>query len=200
MPRNRSQLHPVEVSNVYLAPNVYKARKLDEKLFETAPNANARPIPKRLNSYLRVRRHCVGAFAECISADIHVLLWETAKSAAKHNWRKVGATSPETAVATYVAIYRSRWGAEIALQGARLRLSRAYLAFAAQQRPTDRAYENTSNEFGPSDSTCYAAEAAPILGGPPEGQDTDRYLLLRRTSTSLARRTFDSVMLSLIHI
>ena len=103
MPRNRSQPHPVEVSNVYLAPNVYKARKLDEKLFETEPNANARPIPKRLNSYLRVRRHCVGAFAEC-SADIHVLLWETAKSAAKHNWRKVGATSPETAFATYMAI------------------------------------------------------------------------------------------------
>ena len=113
----------------------------------------------------------MGAFAEC-SSDIAVLLRETAKSAAKHNLRKVGASaSPETAFATYMGTYRSRWGAEIALQGARLRLSRAYLAFAAQQRPTDRAYENTSNEFGPSDSTCYAAEAAPILGGPPEGQD-----------------------------
>jgi len=112
----------------------------------------------------------VEAFAEC-SSDIHVLLRETAKSAAKHNWRKVGATSPETAVATYVAIYRSRWGAEIALQGARLRLSRAYLTFSAQPRPTDRAYENTSTEFDPSDCTWYAAGAAPILGGPPEGQD-----------------------------
>ena len=110
------------------------------------------------------------AFAEC-SSDIHVLLRETAKSAAKHNWRKVGATSPETAFATYMAICHSRWGAEIALQGARLRLSRAYLAFAAQQRPTDRAYENTSTEFDPSDCTWYAAGAAPILGGPPEGQD-----------------------------
>ena len=140
MPRNRSQPHPVEVSNVYLAPNVYKARKLDEKLFETEPNANARPILKRLNSYLRVRGHCVGAFAEC-SSDINVLLRETAKSAAKHNLRKVGASaSPETAFATYMATYRSRWGAEIALQTARLRLSRAYLTFSAQPRTTDRAY------------------------------------------------------------
>ena len=73
--------------------------------------------------------------------------------------------------ATYMAIYRSRWGAEVALQGARLRLSRAYLTFSAQPHPTDRAYENTSTEFDPSDCTWYAAGAAPILGGPPEGQD-----------------------------
>jgi hypothetical protein len=73
--------------------------------------------------------------------------------------------------ATYMAIYRSRWGAEVALQGARLRLSRAYLTFSAQPHPTDRAYENTSTEFDPSDCTWYAAEAAPILGGLPEGQD-----------------------------
>ena len=67
--------------------------------------------------------------------------------------------------------YCSRWGAEIALQGARLRLSNAYLAFSAQPLPTDRAYENTSTEFDPSGCTWYAAEAAPNLGGPPEGQD-----------------------------
>ena len=132
----------------------YKARKLDDKFFEAEPDANARPIAKRLNSYPRVRGHCVGAFAEC-SSDIHVLLRETAKSAAKHNWRKVDATSPETAFATFnfMTIYRSRWGAEIALQGARLRLSRAYLTFSAQPHPTDRAYENTSAEFDPSDCT-----------------------------------------------
>ena len=148
--------------------------------------------------YPRVRGHCVGAFSER-SSDIHVLLRETVKSAAKHNWRKVGATSPETAFATYMAICHSRWGAEIALQGARLRLSRAYLTFSAQSRPTDRAYENTSTEFDPSRRrTAHGMrlrhQLPYILGGPPEGQDTDRYLLLRRTSTSLARRTFDSVM------
>ena len=33
---------------------VYKARKLDYKFFEAEPDANARPIAKRLNSYPRV--------------------------------------------------------------------------------------------------------------------------------------------------
>ena len=119
----------------------------------------------------------MGAFSER-SSDIHVLLRETAKSAAKHNWRKVDATSPETAFATFnfMTIYRSRWGAEIALQGARLRLSRAYLTFSAQSRPTDRAYENTSTEFDPSRRrTAHGMrlrhQLPYILGGPPEGQD-----------------------------
>ena len=105
----------------------------------------AQPIAKRLNSYQRARAHCVGAFAEC-SSDIDVLLRETAKSAANmYNWRKVGATSPETAFATFTAIYRLRLGAELALQGARLQLSRAYLVFSVQPRPRpNRAYENTS--------------------------------------------------------
>ena len=51
--------------------------------------------------------------------------------------------------ATYMAIYRSRWGAEVALQGARLRLPMAYLTFSAQPaRQTDRAYEtNTFTVF-----------------------------------------------------
>ena len=70
-----------------------------------------------------------------------------------------------------MAIYRSRWGAEIAPQGAHLRLSRAYLTFSAQPHPTDWAYENTSTGFDPSNCIWYVAEAAPILGGPPEGQD-----------------------------
>ena len=77
---------------------VYNVRKLDDNVFETESDANARPIAKRLNSYLRVRG--LRGFAKC-SSDIHVLLRETAKSAAKHNWRKVDATSPETAFATY---------------------------------------------------------------------------------------------------
>ena len=60
---------------------------------------------------------------------------------------------------------RSRWGAEIALPGARLRLSRAYLTFSAQSRSADKAYENTSStEFDPSDCTWYAAGPRPFLG------------------------------------
>ena len=40
---------------------VYKARKLDEKFLETEPDANARPISKRLSSYPINRGHCVGS-------------------------------------------------------------------------------------------------------------------------------------------
>ena len=46
-------------------------------------------------------------------------------------WRQVGAVSVKAAVATYSARYRRHWGAELALQGARLRFSRAYLAVQA---------------------------------------------------------------------
>ena len=64
-----------------------------------------------------------------------------------------------------ILICRSRWGAEIALPGARLRLSRAYLTFSAQSRSADKAYENTSStEFDPSDCTWYAAGPRPFLG------------------------------------
>ena len=44
------------------------------------------------------------------------------------------AASVEAAVATYSARYRRHWGSELALQGARLRFSRAYLAFHAPSR------------------------------------------------------------------
>ena len=66
----------------------------------------------------------LGAFAKC-SSDIHLLLREAAKSAAMRYWRQVGAASVEAAVATYSASYRRHWGAELALQAARLGFSRA---------------------------------------------------------------------------
>ena len=78
---------------------------------------------------------CVGAFAEC-SSDIHLLLREAARCAAMRYWHQEGTVSVEAAVATYSARYRRHWGAELALQGARLRFSRAYLAF---QAPTCQA-------------------------------------------------------------
>ena len=78
-------------------------------------------------------------------------------------------------VAIYSTRYRSHWGAELALQGARLRLSRAYLAAEAPTCQAGMTFETSSIGFDPADSAQYAAEAAPILGGPPSGQD--RYLL-----------------------
>ena len=109
-----------------------KARKLDTECFSSEPDVEARPVLRRLRSYSRVRGQCVGAFAEC-SSHIHLLLREAAaRCAAIRYLRQVGAVSVEAAVATYSARYRHHWGAELALQGARLRFSRAYLAFRPQ--------------------------------------------------------------------
>ena len=107
-----------------------KARKLDAECFPSEPDVEARPILRKLRSYPRVRGQCVGAFAEC-SSDIHLLLREAARCAAIRYWRQVGAVSVEAAVAIYSNRYRSHWGAELALQGARIRFSRAYLAAKA---------------------------------------------------------------------
>ena len=147
-----------------------KARKLDAECFPSEPDVEARPILRKLRSYPRVRGQCVGAFAEC-SSDIHLLLREAARCAAIRYWRQVGAASVEAAVAIYSNRYRSHWGAELALQGARLRFSRAYLAAKAPTCQAGMAFGTSSIGFDPADSAQYAAEAAPILGGPPRGQD-----------------------------
>ena len=147
-----------------------KARKLDAECFSSEPDVEARPILRKLRSYPRVRGQCVGAFAEC-SSDIHLLLREAARCAAIRYWRQVGAVSVEAAVAIYSNRYRSHWGAELALQGARLRFSRAYLAAKAPTCQAGMAFGTSSIGFDPADSAQYAAEAAPILGGPPRGQD-----------------------------
>ena len=94
---------------------------------------DARPILQRLLQYPAVRGDCVGAFGEC-SRDLHSLLHDTVHSAAERHWREAGATSARAAVSVYTAIYRRRWGCETALQGARLRLSRAYLAAGGDAR------------------------------------------------------------------
>ena len=98
------------------------ARQLDESFYGAEPDPLARPIWLRLSGYPRVRGHCIGAFGEC-SSDVHALLQLTASSAAERHWRSAGVESAEAARSTYIAIYRRRWGAEVALQGARLRLA-----------------------------------------------------------------------------
>ena len=74
-----------------------------------------------------MRGQVFGAFREC-SADVHALLRETATAAAAREWRESGAASHDAARAAYISILRRRWGCTVALAGARLRLSRAYLA------------------------------------------------------------------------
>ena len=127
---------------------------------------DARPILQRLLQYPAVRGDCVGAFGEC-SRDLHSLLHDTVHSAAERHWREAGATSARAAVSVYTAIYRRRWGCETALQGARLRLSRAYLAAGGDAR---RARGATRPTFDPGDSDHFAAAASPVLRGLPAGQ------------------------------
>jgi len=146
------------------------ARNLDTECFSSEPDVEARPVLRRLRSYPRVRGQCVDAFAEC-SSDIHLQLREAARCAAIRYWRQVGAVSVEAAVATYSARYRRHCGTELALQGARLRFSRAYLAAKAPTCQAGMTFGTSSIGFGPADSAQYAAEPAPILGGPPSGQD-----------------------------
>ena len=76
----------------------------------------------------------------------------------------------EAAVAIYSARYRSHWGAELALQGARLRFSRAYLAAKAPTCQAGMTFGTASIGFDPADCAQYAAEAEPILVGPPREQ------------------------------
>ena len=71
------------------------------------------------------------------------------------------------AVSVYTAIYRRRWGCETALQGARLRLSRAYLAAGGDARHARGVARPT---FDPGDADHFAAAASPVLRGLPAGQ------------------------------
>ena len=88
------------------------------------------------------------------------------------HWREAGATSAlrtrgGDAESVYTAIYRRRWGCETALQGARLRLSRAYLAAGGDARHARGAARTT---FDPGDADHFAAAASPVLRGLPAGQ------------------------------
>ena len=73
----------------------------------------------------------------------------------------------ETPIATYVSILRRRWGCTAALAGARLRMSRAYLAGGDDHDAADAGDAAAGFDF--SDAARMAAEFAPILAGPPPG-------------------------------
>ena len=142
------------------------ARALDARHHAGVRDPDARPILQRLLQYPAVRGDCVGAFGEC-SRDLHSLLHDTVRSAAERHWREAGATSARAAESVYTAIYRRRWGCETALQGARLRLSRAYLAAGGDARHAHGAARTT---FDPGDADHFAAAASPVLRGLPAGQ------------------------------
>jgi len=144
------------------------ARTLDRAHHGAVVDPDARPIFRRLTQeFPLVRGHVFGAFREC-SRDVHALLHETAAAASAREWRECGATSADAARAAYTAVLRRRWGCTVALAGARLRLSRAYLAGGADQEATAAGDAATGFDFG--DAAHMAAELAPMLGGAPAGQ------------------------------
>ena len=110
-----------------------------------------------------------GAFREC-SADVHALLRETATAAAAREWRESGASSHDAARAACISILRRRWGCTVALAGARLRLSRAYLAGGDRDDHDAADAGGVAAGFDFGDAARMAAEFAPILGGAPAGQ------------------------------
>ncbi len=98
------------------------------------------------------------------SADLRLLLRETADGeAAARFWRDAGATSATAAQSVYMSVYRRRWGAEFALQGARMRIARAYLV-TGQAEPAPR-YPRGGG-LDPGDAAAFAAASAPSL---PQG-------------------------------
>ena len=112
------------------------ARTLDARHHAGVADPERRPILTRLSTYPRVRGLVIGAFAET-SADVRLLLRKTAEAAAARFWRDAGATSATAAQSVYMSVYRRRWGAEFALQGARMRIARAYLV-TGQAEPAPR--------------------------------------------------------------
>ena len=142
------------------------ARDLDARHHADVADPERRPILTRLSTYPRVRGLVIGAFAET-SADVRLLLRETAEAAAARFWRDAGATSATAAQSVYMSVYRRRWGAEFALQGARMRIARAYLV-TGQAEPAPR--DPRGGGFDPGDAAAFAAASAPSLPGVPQGQ------------------------------
>ena len=146
------------------------ARQLDAAHHSHIADPAARPIFLRLTQeFPRVRGQVFGAFREC-SADVHALLRETATAAAAREWRESGASSHDAARAAYISILRRRWGCTVALAGARLRLSRAYLAGGDRDDHDAADAGGVAAGFDFGDAARMAAEFAPVLGGAPAGQ------------------------------
>ena len=105
--------------------------------------------------------------ANYTAADVHALLRETATAAAAREWRESGASSQDVARAAYISILRRRWGCTVALAGARLRLSRAYLVGGDRDDHDAADAGGVAAGFDFGDAARMAAEFAPVLGGAP---------------------------------
>ena len=102
---------------------------------------------------------------------MRLLLCETAEAAAARFWRDAGATSATAAQSVYMSVYQRRCGAEFALQGARMRIARAYLVTLIVTRQAEPAPRDPrGGGFDPGDAAAFAVASAPSLPGVPQGQ------------------------------
>ena len=147
------------------------ARSLDARFFAHIADVDQRPVLTRLRQYPDPRGLVFGAFAEA-SADVHTLLRLVAEAASLRHWREAGARSALGSRSTFTCAYRRQWGCEVALQGARLRISRSFLVDGAGAAPHGGA-DDAPREFGGFDPRSPAdidRAQAPPLGGLPAGQ------------------------------
>ena len=73
-------------------------------------------------------------------------------------------------VPAYASTLRRRWGCEAALQGARLRLSRAYLVAGVGDAPAAGRPAAAHAAFDFGSEADLAAATTPVHGGMPAGQ------------------------------
>ena len=79
-------------------------------------------------------------------------------------------SSHDAARAAYISILRRRWGCTAAFAGARIRMSRAYLAGGDRDDHDAADAGGVAAGFDFDDAARMAAEFAPVLGGAPAGQ------------------------------
>ena len=149
---------------------VRHAKDLDLKHHAGVADPEARPILTRLRrDFGHVLGLSVGAFAET-SQELRRLLEEVAVAGAARHWREAGAPSLLAARAAYASTLRRRWGCEAALQGARLRLSRAYLVAGVGDAPAAGRPAAAHAAFDFGSEADLAAATTPVHGGMPAGQ------------------------------
>ena len=99
------------------------------------------------------------------------LLRLVAQTAAATHWREAGARSETAALSSFTAIYRRRWGAEIALQGARLRIARRGIVAGHAPPPAHAARDAGFDPASHVDVALASMPSDPDVG-PPQGQRT----------------------------
>ena len=104
-------------------------------------------------------------FPSCIGED--AFEWVGDRNKTPHSLPDVTSSNTRYTCEDFPATPPPRWRAEFALQGARMRIARAYLV-AGQAEPAPR--DPRGGGFDPGDAAAFAAASAPAFPGVPQGQ------------------------------